>query len=135
MRRGRPWSALSGKRRGGACSALKGPTKVGPYVILAAFAAASCNSGVSPTPPPSTNTPPVIRSIVAQGILPREPAQYATLGEVINVSADVADAETAIDRLTFAWSARFGTFSGTGSHVTWQAPAAMATPTTVPLTV
>src|SRR5580765_1779048 len=116
-RSGRPWSAHSGRSKLRPCLIA---WWVGRYLMVM-LAAASCDSGVSPTPPPTTNTPPTILSIVAQGNLPREPAQYATLGEVINVSANVADAETPIDRLTFAWSARFWTFSGTGPHVTWQA--------------
>jgi hypothetical protein len=55
----------------------------------------------------------------------------------IHVTADVADAETAIDQLTFQWSASpaSGTFIGTGRQVTWKAPRAQSTPAVYTLTL
>ena len=89
-------------------------------------------------PQQSANTPPVITSLSAKGTKPREPAQFADLGETINVAAVVTDAETPVPQLTFAWTATatgteaVGTFSGSGANVTWSAPVAFSgTPVTV----
>ena len=86
-------------------------------------------------PPPSTNAPPVVTSITARGDGPREPAQYASLDESVNVSATVTDAETPVSQLTFAWTAEAGTFTGSGAAVTWKAPHDFKTPGTVTLTL
>ena len=93
-------------------------------------------------PQQSANAPPVISTLSAKGTKPREPAQFADIGETINVSAVVTDAETPVPQLTFAWSATLtgadsvGTFSGTGANVTWTAPVAFSgTPTTVRITL
>jgi hypothetical protein len=84
--------------------------------------------GQNTTPPP--NNPPVVESITIKGSRPNEPANFADLGEAINVSAKVRDDETAIDQLQYTWSATAGTFSGTGANVTWTAPATLlSTPT------
>jgi hypothetical protein len=83
------------------------------------------------------NQPPVVSSLAAKGAALREPAQYATLGETLTVTAAVTDAETAIDQLTFAWSSDVGgTFTGTGTKVTWTAPSDLPnTPRTATLTL
>jgi hypothetical protein len=78
------------------------------------------------------NTLPVISSITVQGLRANEPANFADLGEEVNVIASVADAETALDKLTYTWTATAGTVNGTGRAVTWRAPATAAT---VPLQV
>ena len=70
-----------------------------------------------------------------QGSRTGEPASFADLNEAIAIAATVHDQETAADRLQYVWSATAGTFSGSGSRVTWQAPAAAATPLTVTLTL
>jgi hypothetical protein len=87
--------------------------------------------------PGVTNAAPVIRSITPQGRRTNEPASFADLGEGIDVSATVEDAETAVDKLEYSWSADYGTFTGTGARVTWTAPAAvsLATPILVTLTL
>ncbi len=54
----------------------------------------------------------------------REPERYATPGETIDVTATVRDDDTPESQLTFEWSSDSGSFSGSGSHVTWTAPAA-----------
>jgi hypothetical protein len=81
------------------------------------------------------NTPPVINSIVVQGSVgPREPTQFASLDESVTVTANVSDAETPVSQLTFQWSSDVGTFSGTGSRVTWTAPHTLSgTPANVTL--
>lgn len=82
------------------------------------------------------NTPPVITSIVAQGTVgPREPAQFADLGETVRITAVVTDAETAVSDLTFAWTADAGVFIGTGPNVLWTAPRQFATPGSATLTL
>jgi hypothetical protein len=82
-----------------------------------------------------TNPPPVIVSLTAKGLKPREPAGFADVGEGINVTAAVSDAETPLSGLTLAWSADAGTFSGNGATTTWTAPASFATPATIKLTL
>ena len=77
------------------------------------------------------NALPVISSVVVKGQKPREPTQFADLDETVSVSAAVTDAETPVSQLTFMWSADAGTFSGTGSGVTWTAPHTFATPANV----
>lgn len=88
-----------------------------------------------PPPPPPVNNPPVIESITVQGSRPRQPANFADVGESIAVSAKVRDDETATEQLQYNWTASAGTFAGTGASVTWQAPATFATPATVTLTL
>lgn len=75
-----------------------------------------------------TNEPPVIRSIIARGVKPNEPQNFADLSEEIAVTATVTDAEAAPERLVYEWSGTDGTFTGTGASVKWRAPASGATP-------
>ncbi len=82
-----------------------------------------------------TNTLPVISSITVKGIRPNEPANFADLGEEVNVIAAVTDAETTLDKLTYTWTATAGTISGTGRAVTWRAPAAATLPLQATLTL
>lgn len=82
-----------------------------------------------------TGAPPVIQSLVAQGTRTREPAQFADLNETINVTATVTDADTPGESLQYTWSADQGTITGTGSKVTWQAPASATTPGKVTITL
>jgi hypothetical protein len=81
------------------------------------------------------SAPPVITAIVAKGARPNEPAQFADLGEEINVSATVQDPDTPADQLTFVWAADAGTFSGSGASVKWRAPSQGATPFQVRITL
>src|SRR5690606_29217556 len=53
------------------------------------------------TPSQSSNQPPVIGSITVQGSRRRQPANFADLGEEINVTAAVTDAETSPGQLTY----------------------------------
>jgi hypothetical protein len=87
------------------------------------------------TPSVASNTPPVIIGIGVRGSLPREPAQFASLDEVVNVTAIVTDAEASPSQLTVGWSASAGAFSGAGTSVTWRAPATFSTPGAVILTL
>ena len=77
------------------------------------------------------NTPPVIRSIVAKGSRPNEPAYFADLDEEITVTATVEDAQVAPERLVYEWSAPVGTFTGAGASVRWRAPKTATTPTKI----
>ena len=77
-------------------------------------------------------------SIFVKGTLAREPAQYATLGETVNVTATVTDAETPATQLTYEWSSTVGgTFAGNAATTTWTAPATLpgTTPTNATLTL
>jgi hypothetical protein len=99
------------------------------------------NGGGGGNPNPPANNKPVIESITVQGTRPRQPANFADLGELIAVSAKVRDDETAPDQLGYSWTATAGTFTGTGANVTWQAPAIAPvtveglTPATVTITL
>lgn len=77
-----------------------------------------------------SNTPPTIKSIVAQGKRVRQPANFADYGETVTVTAVVEDAQTSPAQLTYHWSACGGTFTGTGAQVEWNTPAAGAIATT-----
>ena len=94
-------------------------------------------SGAFTYSPPSqvTNLPPTIQSIVAQGTRSNEPAQFADLGEEIDVTATVQDKETALDQLTYTWTANVGTITGAGAKVKWKAPATGTTPLVGALTL
>jgi len=78
---------------------------------------------------------PAITAIVAKGTRSNEPAQFADLAELIDITATVQDPDTPLDELKFEWSAEAGTFSGTGPVVKWLAPAAGPTPLQVRITV
>ena len=86
-------------------------------------------------PPVVTNAPPVVTNLSVRGAGPREPERYATLNETVNVSATVTDAETPLSQLTLAWTADAGTFTGSGTSVTWKAPSEFRTPGPVGLTL
>ncbi len=85
--------------------------------------------------PGGTNTPPVIKSVTAKGRKTNEPVAFADVGETIDVTAIVEDAETPIDKLTYQWTATVGTVAGTGPVVSWSAPASSTTPVDVTLTL
>ena len=89
--------------------------------------------GDAVTPPP--NAAPTIHSIAVHGSRVNEPANFADVNEIVQVTADVKDEETSTDKLEFNWSAPLGTFSGTGPSVTWQAPGEAPGPTAVVLTL
>lgn len=79
----------------------------------------------------STNTPPTIKSIVAQGKRAKQPANFGDYGEALTVTAVVEDAQTNPAALKYQWSAACGgTFTGTGAQVEWKTPATGANATT-----
>ena len=85
--------------------------------------------------PSAPNTPPVIRSISAQGSRLRQPASYADYGETIRVSVVVEDAESSPSQLGYQWLACNGTFTGTGPQVDWTAPSGLSLPSVCRLDV
>jgi hypothetical protein len=114
-------------------------------VSVAALILAACGgSGVSPSPTPAggsgfstapTNSAPTIGSITVQGTRAKEPANFADAGETVAVTATVHDDETAADQLQYAWTATAGTFTGTGATVSWIAPAAVTSASTVTISL
>jgi hypothetical protein len=68
-----------------------------------------------PVPNPPIGTAPVIASVTL-------PGSRAEIGQDVTVTAAVQDAETPASALTYVWTANAGTFSGTGSTVTWRLP-------------
>jgi len=75
-----------------------------------------------------TNTPPVVKAIVGT-------ENRAEVGRPFTLIATVEDAETALDKLTYTWSAPTGTFSGTGATVQWTPGADLQTPADVTVTL
>jgi len=96
---------------------------------------AACGSPTTPTPPPSVNPPPANSAPVIQGVT----TSVTTRTEVdtdVAVTVAVTDAETAVDALTYIWTASAGTITGTGRTVTWRlAKGAATTPQNVTISV
>jgi hypothetical protein len=92
-------------------------------VLLASFVGGGLLTGcggspggptpLPPVPNPPIGTAPVIASITL-------PVSRAEVGQDVTVTAAVQDAETPASALTYVWTANAGTFSGTGSAVTWR---------------
>ena len=93
------------------------------------------NNPPPPPPPPVNNTAPVISSITVQGTRRNEPPNFADLSETVPLTVTVTDAETPVDQLQYTWTASVGTFTGTGTRVSWIAPAEAVTPATATLTL
>ena len=91
----------------------------------------------APPPPvqPPNNVAPTIESITAQGRRQRQPPRFADLKETIDVAGTVRDPETALEELTYQWTATAGAFEGSGRTVTWIAPESAATPLKVTITL
>jgi hypothetical protein len=118
------------------------------FAIAGSLCLAAC-SGSTPTVPtgsgnggggggtqPPANVPPVIDSFTVQGTRsPREPANFADVGETVPVTAAVHDDDTPAAQLEYQWSASAGTFSGTGANVNWMAPPSASTPADVTITL
>jgi hypothetical protein len=90
---------------------------------------------MTPSPPPPANNLPVIDGITIQGTRPKEPSNFADLGEAVQVSAAVHDDETPADQLQYQWNASTGSFSGSGARVTWTAPTGVSIPADVMLSL
>ncbi|HEX7780397.1 MAG TPA: hypothetical protein VF424_14215, partial [Vicinamibacterales bacterium] len=80
-----------------------------------------------PPPPPVVNNAPVIRSI---GVA----LSRVEVEQDVEVTAEVDDAETNPDQLTYEWTATAGTITGSGRTVRWRL-AKGATQTPVDVTV
>ena len=76
------------------------------------------------------NTPPVIQSLTAGAV-------RIEAGVELEIAASVQDAESALEQLTYTWSAQpaNGTFLGSGTRVRWRAPVGSPTPDTYTLTL
>jgi hypothetical protein len=102
---------------------------------VASMLIAGCGGSPAAPPPPApvppANNPPVIETLTVQGTRPNEPSNFADINETVELAAQVRDDETAIEQLQYVWSAPEGTFTGTGSRVTWRAPAAVPAGSTV----
>jgi hypothetical protein len=79
--------------------------------------------------------PPVIASIVARGMRPNEPLNFADAGEEITVTATATDEDTPAEQLVFHWTADTGTFTDTGATVKWSAPSDATTPAAITLSL
>jgi hypothetical protein len=124
------------RRRRGRSGAL------GSLLAALLIAASACSDSpvkpgpvVPPTPTPVTNTAPVITSVTVQSARANAPADFADVSDGVLVTALVTDAETPVDTLQYNWTATLGTFTGTGSKVTWVAPATLPAPAMITLTL
>jgi hypothetical protein len=116
-------AALERRRRQSVSRAL---VLAGAIALLPA-----CGSPAKPSPPPPDsppNSPPVINTLTVD-------RERTEVDRDVRVTATVADAETPAASLTYEWSAAVGTFAGTGSEVTWRAPATATTPAPYELTL
>jgi hypothetical protein len=94
----------------------------GGLVCLCLLWSAACSSPAGPTgPPPPTNAPPVIRSIMAS-------VSKIEIDQAVVFTAVVDDAESPASQLGFTWSSTAGTFAGTGTTVTWRPLSTLSTP-------
>jgi hypothetical protein len=95
---------------------------------------AACGGPSVPTPPPPPPPPVVNNAPVINAI--RVSASRAEVEQDVEVTADVSDAETNPDQLTYEWTATAGTLSGTGRGVHWKlAKGAAQTPLDVTVTL
>lgn len=104
---------------------------VGMGLLIAGCGGSPVAPPPPPPPPPPANNAPVIESVTVQGTRANEPANFADVNEAVEVVARVRDDETPAEQLQYVWSAAEGTFSGSGARVTWQAPSAVPTQSTV----
>ena len=116
-----------------AVSAAHGAAGAGDVVVTSGGKTATLANAFTFVAPGGTNAPPVVGSIRSVGSHAGQPSGFADIGESVTLVASVTDAETPADRLTYAWSGP-GTFSGTGSSVTWQVPGDVS-PTPSPVSV
>jgi hypothetical protein len=119
-------------------TAVTGPRSAGPadVAVTVSGVRAVLASGFTYTASrPVTNSPPVVTNLTAAGSRPNEPAGFADANEELKVTAVVSDAETSPSSLTYEWTADVGTFSGSGSTVTWKAPALFGAPVMATLTL
>ena len=100
-------------------------------VVVFSVLIAACRSPIAPPPPPPLPPPPPppVNAPPSAAILSSLPLRVEA-GEMLEIAADVQDAETPIDQLTYAWTAGSfgGTFdpvSGNPRRVKWQAPRAI----------
>jgi hypothetical protein len=88
------------------------------------------------SPGATENSPPVIAAVTARGTRTNEPPQFADLGELLNVTAVVQDAETPLANLTYEYTSDGGgTITGSGPSVQWRAAASGNTPYTATITL
>jgi hypothetical protein len=97
-------------------------------LLLLAIMATACGSNPSEStpvepPPKDTNTAPNITALTLA-------APRVESDEEVAATATVEDAETPVDQLLYAWSAKpvNGTFTGSGRQVKWRAPRQQKTP-------
>lgn len=112
-------------------TAVTGPRQPGSGDVVVTVAGRSgtlTNAFTYANPGPADNPAPVIAALAARGARPNQPAEFADLGEEIDVTATVTDRETPVEQLIFQWTATAGEVSGRGPAVKWRAPAGVATP-------
>ena len=128
-----------GTRR--SCLQIRRKVAAGLLLVLAA-----CGGSKPPTQPPPSNNPPTnidppantrptVDGITVQGRRPGQPARFADVREMVDVTAAVRDPETPVEELQYQWTATVGTFISTGRIAIWTAPDSIPGPTTVTITL
>src|SRR4051812_169092 len=105
-----------------------------PLACASALIAACAGAPLAPTAPPGASAPasgpsvaivPSVSGVTIQGRRPRQPPNFADLGELIDVSARLTASTGAV---TYEWTAPLGRIEGNGASVTWRAPSTARTP-------
>jgi hypothetical protein len=105
-------------------------------IAFGGLGTAACGGSSPTTPPVVTNTAPIIESLAVAS--PRAEADLP-----IQVTAVVKDIESALDRMTYTWSAspQIGTFAGTTAFsgnqasIMWRPPKGQTSPDTYTVTL
>jgi hypothetical protein len=120
-------------------TALVGPRAAGSadVVVTSGGHTATLTDGFAFVAPSGTNQAPVVTAIRSIGPYPGQPSGFADQDQTVMLVADVTDAETPLDQLSYEWAGP-GTFSGSTPTVAWRLPATVSpipSPVSATLTV
>lgn len=111
--------------------AVGGVAAAAVALLIAGCGKDSAQQPIAPTPPLVViNTPPTISEV-------RPGSERVEANQEVEVVGLVRDAETALDKLAYSWSASpvAGTFIGNGARIRWRAPQGQKSPDTYALTI
>jgi hypothetical protein len=109
-----------------------GPAGSGDVVVTSGGKTATLPNGFGYVAPTGTNRPPVITMIRSIASRLGAPTDFADQNDTVTLLADVTDAETPANSLTYLWSGP-GTFGGATATTSWHLPA-MVSPSPSPVT-
>ena len=105
--------------------------------VMSGGRSATLTGGFGFVTPSGANQPPNIVSIRSVGSHPGQPSGFGDINETVTLVADVTDAETPLDQLTYQWTGP-GTFGGNTPTTAWHLPATVSSvpsPVTATLTI